>query len=192
VFRSQFVDDPDHGTDLWGDFVDPKVNAAEVLAQEIKGKKRGVVLLSSLTDPYQPSEYNYRITRSCLEVLLKHQYRVVILTKSDLVNRDLDIISKFKNADVGLTITTDDDSVRQIIEPTSPSIEDRITTLKAFHSRKVRTYVHIGPILPMSPSDLIDQIGNHIDYAITLGEDYFKAKESELKRLLERANIRVW
>jgi DNA repair photolyase len=138
----------------------------------------------------------------------------LILTKSDLVTRDLDILTKFKNADVGLTITTDDDSIREIIEPYSSTIEERINTLRTFHSRKITTYVHIGPILPMNPRELLDQIGDHVDYAIidkmsyispdleelyqrngfdyALGDEYFKAKEAELRRILERKNIRIW
>lgn len=214
VFRKQFINDPTHGKDLWGNFVDPKVNAAEVLNSELRNSKRGVVLLSSLTDPYQQSEYKYRITRQCLEVLLKRQFKVVILTKSNLISRDLDLLSKFKSADVGLTITTDDDGIREIIEPNSPSIEDRIATLKNFHSRKVRTYAHIGPILPMNPQNLVEKLNGNIDYVIidkmsyistdleelyqrngfdyALGDDYFKAKEGELRRELERQNIRVW
>ena len=214
VFRKQFVESPNHDSDLWGEFVDPKINAVEILRQQIREVKHGVVLLSSITDPYQPLEYKYRITRGCLEELLKNQFKIVILTKSNLVTRDLDILSKFRSADVGLTITTDDDDIRKLIEPNSASIEDRISTLQMFHSRKVRTYAHIGPILPMNPIDLVEMIKNHIDYAIidkmnfippeledlyhrngfgyAIGEDYFKAKEGELKKYLERANIRIW
>lgn len=215
-FRKQFLDKPEssHAQDLWGDFVDPKVNIAEVLATEINNIKRGGVLLSALTDPYQPLEHKYRITRSCLQALLKRQYRVIILTKSDLVTRDLDLLTQFRNADVGLTITTDDDNIRQIIEPYSSSIEDRINTLRTFHSRKVTTYVHIGPILPMNPEELVNKIGDHIDYAIidkmnyitpeleelyqrngfgyALDDEYFKAKESELRKRFERNNVKIW
>jgi DNA repair photolyase len=214
VFRKQFVDHPVHAQDLWGDFVDPKVNAVEALRNDFKGLKPGVVLLSSITDPYQPLEYKYRITRSCLEELLKRQFKIIILTKSSLIARDMDILSKFKSADIGMTITTEDDDIRQLIEPNSSSIDERISTLKSFHSRKIRTYAHIGPILPMNPIELVDKIQDHVDYAIidkmnyitseleelyhrngfgyALGDDYFKAKEGELKKYLERANIRIW
>jgi DNA repair photolyase len=216
VFREQFIekDDDSHDNDFWGDFVDPKMNAAKVLEAELKNTKRGSVFLSPLTDPYQPLEHKYRITRECLQLLQKYNFKTIILTKSDLVNRDLDIISKMHNAEVGITITTDDDSVRQIIEPYSSTIDERIYTLKNFHSRKIKTYVHIGPILPMNTNDLIDQISDHIDYAIidkmsyiskdleelyqrngfdyALEDEYFKSKEAELKRILERKNIRIW
>jgi DNA repair photolyase len=208
------LNDPEHGSDMWGDFVDPKVNAPEILKMELRNSKPGMVLISSLTDPYQPSEYKYRITRQCLEILQRHHFKVVILTKSSLVTRDMDILTKFKNADVGLTITTDDDNIRQIIEPNSSSIEDRITTLKNFHSRKITTYVHIGPILPMNTQELVEKIHEHIDYALidqmnyitpdleelyqrngygyALGDDYFKSKEGELRKWLEKYNVRVW
>ena len=216
VFRKQFLDKKDQKylEDFWGDFVDIKTNLDSVLNQELRRVKRGGVLLSAYTDPYQPLEHKFRITRKCLEVLLKYQYRVIILTKSDLVTRDLDLLSKFHHADVGLTITTDEDNIRGIIEPNAPSIEDRINTLKNFHSRKVKTYAHIGPILPMNTKELVDQICDHIDYAIidkmsyitpeleelyqrngfdyALDDEYFKSKEAELRRLLERKNIRIW
>ena len=214
VFRRQFVTAPEHSKELWGDFVDIKVNAPELLAQEVRHVKRGVVLISSLTDPYQPLEYKYRITRKCLEVLLKHQFKISILTKSDLINRDLDLLSKFKNAEVGCSITTDDDAVREIIEPLSATIDERISLLHNFHSRKIRTFVHVGPILPMDTQELVDKLEGNIDYALiykmsyitpeleelyhrngfgyALDDDYFKSKETELKRLLERANIRIW
>ena len=216
VFRKQFLDkeESEHSQDFWGEFVDPKINTIEILTKELQNNKRGSVLLSDLTDPYQPLEHKYRLTRQCLELLQKFNYKPIILTKSNLVTRDLDILSKFKNAEVGLTITTDDDSVRQIIEPHSSSIEERVNTLRTFHSRKIRTYVHIGPILPMNIREVLDLISDYIDYAIidkmtnitpdleelyqrngfdyALGEDYFKAKEAELRRLLERKNIRIW
>ena len=216
VFRKQFIEkgDESHANDFWGEFVDPKINAATILENELKGAKRGSVFLSPLTDPYQPLEHKYRITRECLQKLQRYNFKPIILTKSDLVNRDLDILSKMHNAEVGISITTDDDSVREIIEPHSSSIEERIYTLKNFHSRKIKTYVHIGPILPMNTADLIDQVADHVDYAIiekmtyissdleelyqrngfdyALEEEYFKSKEAELRRILERKNIRIW
>jgi DNA repair photolyase len=214
VFRRQFVDDPSHSGELWGDFVEPKINAPEILKNELKENKPGVILLSSITDPYQPSEYKYRITRGCLEKIAKSQYKVVILTKSSLVTRDMDIISNLRSADVGLSITTDDDDIRNLIEPNSTSIEERISTLQMFHSRKIRTYAHIGPILPMNPIELVNMLKDHIDYAIidrmnyissdleelyqrngfgyALGDDYFKSKDSELRKYFERANVRIW
>jgi DNA repair photolyase len=142
----------------WGSFVDIKVNAPEVLAKQVKRIRSGQVLLSSVTDPYQPMESQYGLTRQCLEILLRHSFPVDILTKSPLVLRDIDRIKEFEQIEVGLTITTDDDEVRKIFEPNVPSIAARLDTLKRLFDQGVRTYVFIGPILPMNPERLAKQI----------------------------------
>ena len=91
----------------WGSFVDVKVNAPAILPKQLARARRGNVLISSVTDGYQPIESKYKLTRQCLEVLLEYQFPVDILTKSPLVLRDMDIMEKFKEIEVGLTITTD-------------------------------------------------------------------------------------
>lgn len=138
-----------HSDEKWGSFVDVKVNAAEVLRHQLSRRKpEGVILLGSVTDAYQPLERKYRITRSILKVLLKHQLQISILTKSDLVLRDLDLLKQFDSCDVGLTITTLDENVRRHFEPRSSSVERRIDALKELHESGLHTYVFIGPILP--------------------------------------------
>jgi len=84
----------------WGSFVDVKTNIPNVLSKELRIKKPGVVGISTITDPYQPAENNYKLTRYCLEQLLRHDFPVCIQTKSDLVARDIDLISKFSKAEV--------------------------------------------------------------------------------------------
>ena len=138
-----------HAGEKWGTFVDIKVNASEVLMKELsRNPRQDVALLGSITDAYQPLEKRYRITRSILEVLLKYQFPISILTKSDLVLRDLDLLKQFSKCDVGLTITTLDEGVRQHFEPYSSSIEQRVRALKVLHENGIKTYVFIGPILP--------------------------------------------
>jgi DNA repair photolyase len=70
--------------ELWGSFVDVKINAIEILRNEIKNAKKGLVFMSSVTDPYQPLEEKYRLTKGILKVLLDYQFPVSILTKSSL------------------------------------------------------------------------------------------------------------
>lgn len=142
----------------WGTFVDIKVNAPEVLAKQVKRIRNGQVLLSSVTDPYQPIESKYGLTRQCLEILLRHSFSVDILTKSSLVLRDIDRIKEFEQIEVGLTITTDDDEVRKIFEPNVPPIAARLDTLKKLFDQGVRTYAFIGPVLPMNPERLAKMI----------------------------------
>ena len=107
----------------WGSFVDVKVNAPMLLEKQTRRAGAGTILLSSVTDPYQPAEARYRVTRGCLEVLAGRHFPVDILTKSPLVLRDLDLLKTFDNLSVGLTITTDDDAMRKVFEPGAPPIK---------------------------------------------------------------------
>ena len=79
----------------WGSYIFVKINAPSLLLKEIIKKKKGIVYLSSLTDPYQPIEGKYKLTRKLLEILLAYKWPVIIQTKSSLVLRDLDIIRRF-------------------------------------------------------------------------------------------------
>jgi DNA repair photolyase len=150
-------------TEPWGTFVDIKVNAPEVLQRQLKRVSKGYVMLSSVTDPYQPLEKKYGLTRRCLEILLRHQFPVGILTKSPLVLRDLDLIGQFNDIEVGMTITTDDGGIKKIFEPETPPVEARIQALKEIHDRGVSTYAFIGPLLPQNPEALANKISPHVD-----------------------------
>jgi DNA repair photolyase len=150
-------------TEAWGDFVDAKINAPLLLAKQLPRAARGNVIVSSVTDPYQHTETEYALTRACLVTLLKHDFPVQILTKSPLVVRDMDVIGQFSDIEVGLTVTTDDDRIRQIFEPKAPSIEERLRALRTIHERGIRTYAFIGPALPMSPATLADKLAPHVD-----------------------------
>ncbi len=131
----------------WGDFVDVKTNADRVLQNDLMDNDKGSVLLSSVTDPYQPIEEEYELTRKILERLSRTRFPVNILTKSDLVLRDLDILKNFSSEriSVGFTINYLDDSDRKIWEPRASAIEDRLDALKKISDSEIDCYVHIGP-----------------------------------------------
>jgi len=171
----------------WGRFVDVKINIPQLLEKELKRRKYrtmnlevisdlehsakciepGVdclVSLSTVTDPYQPLEKKYQLTRSCLEILFHYQMPVSILTKSPLVLRDIDLIKRFKNIDVGITITTDRDDIRKIFEPGAPPIQARIDTLNQLHQQGIKAWVFVGPILPMDPHQLAMQVKDFIHH----------------------------
>jgi hypothetical protein len=102
----------------WGRYVDVKVNAAEVLREEVRNSPPGIVRMSPiLTDPYQPLEARYRVTRQCLEVLLDAGFTPVILTRAARVLDDLALLARFPRAVVGFSIPTDDDAMRAHFEP---------------------------------------------------------------------------
>lgn len=149
----------------WGKFVDVRINAPKLLLKEIRKKKRGSVWLSGLCDPYQPLERKYEITRKCLEILADNQWPVTIQTRSSLVLRDIDILKTSSNIEAGLSITTADDNIRRLFEPSAPSVGERIKTLEALHSSGIRTYAMIAPLLPGAES-LPALLHGKIDYMI--------------------------
>lgn len=150
-------------TEPWGEFVDIKVNAAELLQKEIKKKKKDQVWISGVCDPYQPLEAKYKLTRNCLKILAETDWPVVIQTRSKLVLRDVDIIKEIKDCDAGMSVTTSDDNIRKIFEPRATPIMDRINTLKELHDSGIRTYAMIAPILP-GAENLIEMLNGKVDY----------------------------
>ena len=96
--------------DQWGEFVHVKTNCPSVLSKELRIKPKGVVGLSTVTDPYQPLEKKYQLSRYCLVQLLKHDFPVSIQTKSSLIQRDSDLISQFSDVEIILSIATLNDS----------------------------------------------------------------------------------
>jgi len=132
----------------WGEFVDVRVNAPQVLTKDLSKAAKGLVMLSSVTDPYQPLEKKYELTRKCMQKLLMHQFPVTVLTKSSLVLRDLDLLTKFSNREVGFTITTIVEDDRKKVEPYSSPVEERLAALEEIREKGVSTYVFLGPILP--------------------------------------------
>lgn len=132
----------------WGSFVDVKINAQEVLRREVLRKRKGLVFLSSLTDAYQPLEEKYEITRKILEILSRNNFSVCIQTKSSLILRDVEILKKFKECEVGFTITTLDESIRKAFEPFSSPVKDRLKALKILNENEIETYAFFGPVLP--------------------------------------------
>jgi len=147
----------------WGEFVDVKINAPQVLTRQLTRMSKGSVLLGTVTDPYQPLEKRYGITRGCLMALSAHQFPVHLLTRSPLVIRDIDLFKEFQDIEVGLSITTDDERIKKIFEPASPSIASRLEALKKIHDAGIETYVFIGPMLGLDPQRLIDAISDSAD-----------------------------
>ncbi len=137
-------------TEEWGEFVDIRVNMPEVLKKEIKREKykKGNINIGTVTDPYQPLEEKYEITREILEILSEYPYPVSILTKSDLVLRDIDLIKKFKNIDINITLNTLDEDWKRVIEPNSPSIESRIYAIERLKQENIKVNVMMGPFWP--------------------------------------------
>lgn len=149
----------------WGEFVDVKINAPELLSQEIKKKKKGKVWISGVTDSYQPIEKKYELTKKCLEILQENNWPVTIQTKSPLVLRDLELLKKFQEIEVGFTITTADEEIRKIFEPRTAPISERIEALDKLHQAGIKTFAMIAPLLP-GAKDLVIKLKGKVDHII--------------------------
>jgi DNA repair photolyase len=138
----------------WGDYVYVKTNAVSLLEDELcrwsPTRRRASLLLSSVTDPYHGVETRYRLTRGILTVLAREGYPgvVSILTKSPLVLRDGDLLRGIPGAEVGMTVTTTDDTLSRFLEVRAPLASRRLRTLDTLHARGITTYAFVGPLLP--------------------------------------------
>lgn len=192
----------------WGAFVDVKINGPRLLEPELRKKPMGKVWISGICDPYQPIERKCRLTRRCLEILLKSGWPVVIQTKSSLVLRDSDLLKNSQKVEVGLTVTTAEDEIRRIFEPNAPSIQERLKTLGQLHSAGIRTFAMIAPLLPNAEDlpqhlagkvdfVLVDRMNYHyadwvyrknrLEYAMT--DSFFTAKKTEIANALKKEGI---
>lgn len=150
----------------WGGFVDAKINAPELLRKQLERARPGTVWISSVCDAYQPLEATYKLTRRCLEELAKKQFPVNIQTKSALVQRDLDLFVRFRDIEVGFTITTEDERISRLFERGASSVRDRAEALALIHAHGVRTFVFVGPLLPGNPAHLAELLRGKVDHVL--------------------------
>jgi len=174
----------------WGSFVDVKRNLPNILAKELKKKKKGRVGIGTVTDAYQPAEKKYEITRRCLEILLKHDFPVCIQTKSSLVLRDIDIIKRFSVKEVGLTITTINDEERKKYEMCSSSVEERLNALRILGENNIHTWVFIGPVMPYITEKNIDKLIENIAKVRVKNNIVFFCRQSKLIHMFAFARRR--
>jgi len=115
------------------------------------------VSIANSSDPYPRMEAEQCLTRICLAILTQHDCRIQIITKSTLVQRDIDLLRRVPSA-VALTITTDDDNTAKLIEPHAPSSTERLKAVETLISKGVPVSVRVDPIIPFvnnNPESLI-------------------------------------
>lgn len=129
-----------------------KSDAPRLLEQALRRKRRRCMIgTGSMCDPYLPLERETRLTRRCLEVIDRYGFGVSILTKSDLILRDMDLITSINRktkAVVCTTLTTYDEALCRVLEPHVCTTRRRVEVLRAFHEAGVHTGVWLCPILP--------------------------------------------
>ena len=129
-----------------------KVNALELLRRELAGKRIiGTIGTGSMNDPYMPLETEIRLTRRALEIIAEAGFPIHIITKSDLVLRDFDLleeISRRTYAAVTFTVTTADDFLSKRLEPGAPVSSRRLAALRSLSRDGILTGITLMPVLP--------------------------------------------
>ena len=130
-----------------------KTNAPELLRTELESPRwqPQTLILSGVTDPYQPIERTLRITRGCLEVLAKFRNPVAIITKNRLVTRDVDILSELAACNavaVNISVTSLDANLQRVLEPRTSSPQARLDAIRQLRSAGIPTGVMVAPIIP--------------------------------------------
>ncbi len=132
--------------------IEVKSDAPAMLESELQRKrKKGMIGTGAMCDPYLPLEKQLRYTRSCLELIDRYGFGISVLTKSDLILRDLDLLKKINEHTkcvVQMTLTTYDEALCKIIEPNVCTTRRRFEVLKILHENGIPTVVWMTPLLP--------------------------------------------
>ncbi|MDW5563560.1 MAG: radical SAM protein [Methanomassiliicoccus sp.] len=145
----------------WGAAVQAKINIPRLLSRELM-RKKGVVGLGTVTDPYQPVEAELQLTRRCLDEMVRAGSSVSLLTKSDLVIRDIDLLRKMASAEVGITINTCEDARAAVFESGAPPPSRRLKAVRALVDAEIGTYIFLGPVIPTITDHDLDGLVNSL------------------------------
>jgi len=161
----------------------PKKDLLKRLEREASKLKGETISMSNSSDPYPPMERELGLTRDCLKILSQNNCRIQIVTKSSLVARDADLLSKTP-ATVALTITTDNNDLAKQMEPKAPSPNERLKTVETLIGKSIPVSVRIDPIIPFvndNPAKLITKLTETGVKHITAST--YKAKRDNWERL---------
>lgn len=149
--------------------IEVKENAIELLEKSLKSKRKKCMIgMGSMTDPYIPLEEEIQNTRKALELIYKYGFGATLITKSSSILRDLDILKAINNKTkcvVQMTLTTFDEKLCKIIEPNVSSTKERFETLKILNQNNIPTIVWLTPILPLI-NDTKENIFGILNYCI--------------------------
>jgi DNA repair photolyase len=129
-------------------------------------------MIASATDAYQPAEIKYSLTRKCVEVLQEFEIPYYIFTKSSLIERDLELHSRYShNCFVVWSITTNNENIKRIVEPGTPPSKSIFKVIEKFCKSGIKCVINIDPILPLI-TDSKEDIANIIESANDVGVKY--------------------
>ncbi len=125
-----------------------KTNAVEILEKELENLPKGRIIVGSVNDPYQNCEKRYMITKKVLEIIQKHDFTCHVLTKSDLVLRDIDLLRKINNCIVTVSIISLKNENSNFFEKNVPSSKKRFEVVEKLNKNGIYSGIAIMPFLP--------------------------------------------
>lgn len=200
----------------WGSFVDARINAPQVLAQELRRcEPRPIKFCPIVSDPYHALERKLRLTRRCLEVIGEAGpgWPTLVLTRSASILDDLDRLSRLSRAYVGVSLPTVDDAVRRHFEPRAASVSARLSVLAQARARGLSTFAIVQPLLPGSVEALAQALGEVVDsvridilrgvegagaqfedprYRDAADDDWQRQRAEQLAAALTERGVRLW
>lgn len=170
-----------------------KNNASQILENQLKSWKSKTidpVMISSATDPYQPAELKYGITRKCIQILQKYNVPYYIFTKSSIIKRDLELHKRYNNnCFIVWSITTCDEKLRRVIEPGTPPASVMFEIIKKFTNASIHCGVNVDPIIPLI-TDSPNNVESILDSSHNAGVCYVFGAVLRLRRdIWERMKI---
>jgi len=186
LFRGEYTIDPYKNCEFGCLYCDSsfdktiyvKSNASEILGKELNNLEESVIIIGSVHDPYQKIEKDLCLTRELLKIIEKHNFGCHILTKSNLVKRDMDILSKIKNSQVTISLISLNKKITNIFEKNVPDSLERLKTVKELNENGIQSGVALVPILPYVVEEELEEI---IKEAKDHNAQYLVYKHLELK-----------
>ena len=152
--------------------IEVKENAPELLEKALRAKRRRCMIgTGAMCDPYLHAERELEITRRCLEIIYKYGFGVTLLTKSDLIMRDIDLLEKINNnakTVVQMTLTTADEELCRIVEPNVCTTARRLEVLLEMKKRGIPTVIWFTPQLPYI-NDTVENVRSIVEMGAEAG-----------------------
>ena len=156
LFKGKYTVDPYQNCEFACSYCDSsfdpviyvKSNGAQIFEKELETLPQGKIIIGSVHDPYQKAEEEFKITQKILKIIVKKGFSCNILTKSDLILRDINLLKKIKNCNVTISITSLDENVTNLFEKNVISSQRRLELIKTLNKNKIKTSLAIIPIIP--------------------------------------------
>jgi DNA repair photolyase len=186
LFNGNYTIDPYQNCEIgctycdssYDDKICVKINANEILKNEIKKITPGRIIIGSVNDPYQPAEEKYEITKELINTIKKENMKIHILTKSNTILRDLELLKTIKDVIVTFTLISLDKKISKIFEPNATTPINRLKTMKKLSENGIKSGIALIPIIPYINDNNFSKL---ISVAKIYNAEYFLYKHLELK-----------